>query len=218
MVRLLKANLEARDFSVFTALDGGNAIRAVEMYQPDVIILDIMLPVVDGREVCTRIREWYKGPIIILSALARTIDKTQCLDLGADDYVTKPFAVEELLARTRAVLRRAKLESAATSPTFKCGNLVINFAQRSVALGGSELSLTQTEFLLLQELVLNADRVLTHSQLLNKIWGMEYTEDKEYLRDYISHLRAKLDADAKKEWSIVTVKGVGYMFKNAVPV
>ena len=212
--KFLRANLEARDYEVLTAVDGAEALQAIEMELPDLVILDIMMPKVDGFEVCRQLREWSQIPIIMLSARGDESDKVKCLDLGADDYITKPFGASELIARVRAVLRRR--EAAATVPTqpsFTSGYLEINFAARQVTVANREVKLTPTEYNLLQELVLNANKVLTHSMLLKKIWGQEYGGEKEYLRVFIGRLRKGLEPDPENPRYIITIPGVGYQFK-----
>lgn len=216
MLRLLKTNLEARGYVVFIASDGVEALNAIEMSAPDLVILDILMPKMDGREVCRRIREWSKAPIIMLSALGKTIDKTQCLDLGADDYITKPFAVEELLARIRSVMRRTESADGILTPScFASGELSVDFVSRVVTLTNKEVGLTPIAYALLRELVLNADKTVTHAQLLGSVWGPEYVSEKEYLREYISHLRAKLESDPTHPKYIITVSGVGYKFRSS---
>ena len=214
-VKLLRASLEARGYEVLVAMDGTEAIRIVEMEIPDLIILDIMMPKVDGFEVCRRIREWSQIPIIMLSVLGNESDKVKCLELGADDYMTKPFGIGELVARIKAVLRRAQAIGAIpTQPSFTAGNIQINFAKRQVTVGSNEVKLTPTEYALLQELVLNAGKVLTHAHLLNKVWGFEYGEEKEYLHVFIRRLRVKLEPDPRNPRYITTVPGVGYQFED----
>jgi len=214
-VKLLRASLEARGYEVLVAMDGTEAIRIVEMEIPDLIILDIMMPKVDGFEVCRRIREWSQIPIIMLSVLGNESDKVKCLELGADDYMTKPFGIGELVARIKAVLRRAQAIGAIpTQPSFTAGNIQINFAKRQVTVGSNEVKLTPTEYALLQELVMNAGKVLTHAHLLNKVWGFEYGEEKEYLHVFIRRLRVKLEPDPRNPRYITTVPGVGYQFED----
>ena len=177
------------------------------------VILDIMMPKVDGVEVCRRIREWSRVPIIMLSAMGDEKGKVNCLELGADDYLTKPFGMAELIARLKTALRHADTSKLAPMPsTFSCGDLEINFAGRRVTVNGTEVKLTPTEYSLLQHMVANVDRVLTHSMLLQKVWGEEYYSEKEYLRVFIGRLRKKIEANPEKPKYIVTVPGVGYHF------
>jgi two-component system KDP operon response regulator KdpE len=185
------------------------------MELPDLVILDIVMPKMDGFEVCRRLREWTQVPIIMLSAKGDESDKVKCLDLGADDYITKPFGKDELIARVRAVLRRAEAAATtSTKPSFACGDVRVNFASRQVTVAGNEVKLTPTEYTLLQELVLNASKVLTHTHLLNKVWGPEYRDEREYLHVFVRRLRSKLETDPTKPRYILTVPGVGYQFKD----
>jgi len=216
IIKFLRAILEARGYEVSAAMDGADAIHIFEMEQPDLLLLDIMMPRMDGFEVCRRLREWSQTPIIMLSANGDASDKVKCLDLGADDYVTKPFGAEELFARLRAVFRRTA--GSATIPTqssFSSGDLNINFAQRQVTVAGNEVKLTPTEYCLLQEFVLNTGKVLTHTHLLGKVWGPEYREERDYVHVFVRRLRAKLEPDPANPKRIVNVPGVGYQFKNA---
>ncbi len=215
IIKFLRVNLEAKGYKVLAAMDGAEALQTFEMELPDLVILDIMMPKMDGFEVCRRLREWSQVPIIMLSARGDENDKVKCLDLGADDYITKPFGASELIARVRAVLRRT--EAAATVPTqhsFTSGDLQISFAQRRVTVAGKEVKLTPTEYSLLQEFALNAGKVLTHTHLLNKVWGPEYREDTQYLHVFVRRLRAKLEPDPTNPKYITTVSGVGYQFKD----
>ncbi len=215
IIKFLRANLEAEGFEVLTAIDGVQALQTFEMELPDLVILDIMMPKIDGFEVCRRIREWSQIPVIMLSARGDVHDKVKCLDLGADDYITKPFGKGELTARVRAVLRRTRSVIAVPAqPSFNHGDLEINFVKRQVTVAGKEVKLTPTEYNLLRELILNAGKVLTHTHLLNKVWGPEYREDTQYLHVFIRRLRAKLEPDPTNPRYIVTVPGVGYQFKG----
>jgi len=217
IVKLLRASLEAKGFEVLAATDGAEALQLIEGELPDVVILGILLPSIDGLEVCRRLREWSQIPIIMLSAKGTAEEKVKCLDLGADDYITKPFDVSELIARIRAVLRRTRMiDTAPTQPYFISDDLKINFVERRATLAGKEVKLTPTEYSLLQELVLNTGRILTHVYLLNKIWGPEYRREAEYLRVFISRLRKKLESDSRDPKYILTVPGVGYTFKSTV--
>ncbi len=215
IIKFLRANLESKGYEILAAMDGAEALQVFEMELPDLVILDIMMPKMDGFEVSRRLREWSQTPIIMLSARGDESDKVKCLDIGADDYITKPFGASELIARVRAVLRRT--EAAATVPTqssFISGDLQISFAQRRVTIAGKEVKLTPTEYSLLQEFVLNAGKVLTHTHLLNKVWGSEYREDTQYLHVFVRRLRAKLEPDPANPRYIITVPGVGYQFKD----
>ncbi len=214
ILKLLRANLQAKGFDVLSAMDGAAAIRTVESELPDLLLLDIMMPKMDGFEVCQQLREWSQIPIIILSAQGDEEDKVKCLELGADDYVTKPFGAGELIARVTAVLRRVDTARAVPArSSCTCGNIQINFAQRRVTLAGSEVRLTPTEYSLLKELALNAGKVLTSAELLNRVWGSEYGQERQYLHVFIGHLRAKLEPDPTSPRYINTVPGVGYKFQ-----
>ncbi len=215
IIKFLRANLEANGYEMLAAMDGAEALQTFEMELPDLVILDIMMPKVDGFEVCRRLREWSQIPIIMLSARGDASDKVKCLDLGADDYITKPFRAGELIARVRAVLRRTETAiNIPPQPFFASGNLEISFAQRKVTIAGKEVKLTPTEYNLLQELAINMGKVLTHAHLLNKVWGPEYRDEREYLHVFVRRLRAKLEPDMTNPRYIVTVPGVGYQFKE----
>ena len=214
IIKFLRANLKAWGYEVLAAMDGAEALQALEMELPDLVILDIMMPKMDGFEVCRRLREWSQLPVIMLSARGDIEDKVKCLNLGADDYITKPFGVGELIARVKAVSRRTEAAAAIPDqPTFTSGDLKINFAQRLVTVAGKEVKLTPTEYRLLQEFVLNAGKVLTHKYLLNKVWGPDYQEEKEYLHVFIHRLRAKLERDPTDPRHIMSMPGMGYQFK-----
>ncbi|MFH0769278.1 MAG: response regulator transcription factor [Chloroflexota bacterium] len=215
IIKFLRANLVDKGYEVFTAMNGVEALRAIEMELPDLVILDIMMPKMDGFEVCRRLREWSQVPIIMLSARGNEEDKVKCLGLGADDYITKPFGAGELIARVKAVLRRTETAGSVSSqPSFTSGDLSINFAKRQVTIAGKEVRLTPTEYNLLQELVLNAGKVLTHTYLLNKVWGPEYRDEREYLHVFVRRLRAKLEPTPTNPVYIMSVSGVGYQFKG----
>jgi two-component system KDP operon response regulator KdpE len=216
IIKLLRANLNAEGFEVLTAMDGAQAMQMIEKEAPDLVILDIMMPEMNGFEVCRHVREWSQVPIIMLSAKGSEDDKVKCLDTGADDYITKPFGINELVARIRAVFRRVdSILTQPAQPAFRADGLEINFSERKVTVAGRELKLTPTEYRLLQELVLNVDKVLTHSMLLGKVWGPEYAEEKEYLHVFIGRLRKELEPHPESPKYIVTVPGVGYRFTTA---
>lgn len=211
--RLLYANFKARGYEVSNALKGEVALKMLESEFFDLVILDIMMPGIDGLEVCRRIREWSKIPIIMLSAKEDEKDKVKCLELGADDYVTKPFGIDELLARVKTALRHAgRAPSEPDKPVLAFGEIEINIAGRRVTRNGKDVRLTPIEFSLLQELASNANKVLTHKLLLYKVWGEEYSEEREYLRVYINRLREKLADGSRESKYIVTVPSVGYQF------
>jgi len=207
-------NLRARGFEVLEASNGLEAVALWERENPHLLILDVMMPRMDGLEVCRRVREHSAVPIIVLTALDSESDKVSALDLGADDYLTKPFGVEELLARVRAVLRRTQWE--AMPPTVsgikQFGDLEVDLTGHIVRLRGEEVRLSPIEFALLEQLITNAGKVLTHRILLQRIWGPEYGGEAEYLRVYINRLRHKLEPDPANPRYILTEPGVGYRF------
>jgi two-component system KDP operon response regulator KdpE len=169
----------------------------------------------DGFEVCRRLREWSQIPIIMLSARGDEKDKVHCLDLGADDYIVKPFGTSELISRLSAVLRRtASADATPVKSSITIDDLSINFTKRQITSAGAEIKLTPTEYALLRELALNSGKVLTHTHLLNKVWGSEYRDEREYLHVFIRRLRAKLEPDPDNPVFILTVSGVGYQFKD----
>jgi two-component system KDP operon response regulator KdpE len=177
-----------------------------------------MMPKVDGVEVCRRVREWSDIPIIILSARGDEGDKVKCLELGADDYLTKPFGIAELMARIKTAFRhRGDPTVAPAQSSFSCDGLEINFAKRRVTVDGKEITLTPTEFALLQHLAVNSDKVLTHNMLLQSVWGNEYSSEKEYLRVFVGRLRRKLEPDPKNPKYIQTIPGVGYHISSTAP-
>ncbi len=211
ILRLLSTNLKARGYEIYTAVDGEESLEAVQKNFIDLIILDLMMPKIDGVEVCRRIREWSDVPIIILSARGDEGDKVKCLELGADDYLTKPFGIAELMARIKTAFRhRGDPTVSPAQSTFVCDGMEINFAKRRVTVDGKEITLTPTEYALLQHLAVNSDKVLTHSMLLKSVWGNEYSSEKEYLRVFVGRLRRKLEPDPKNPKYIQTIPGVGY--------
>ena len=213
LVRLAQELLLATGFTVVTASDGQAAIKTAALEQPDLILLDIMLPGnMDGYQVAERIRQFSNVPIIMLTARDQEQDLLQGFDMGADDYVTKPFNAKELLARIRAVLKRTQAAATATGEAeIICGSLHIDLARYRVTIAQKTVSLTKTEFSLLRELALHKNQVMLHSQLLSAVWGSEYRDDVDYLRAYIRYLRRKLEPDPAKPQYIVTHTGVGYM-------
>ncbi len=209
----ISRNLRARGFDVLEASNGLEALAVWEREEPHLLILDIMMPRMDGLEVCRRVREHSTVPIIVLTALDAESDKVTALDLGADDYLTKPFGVEELLARVRAVLRRAQPDAMPhATGTKRFGDIEIDLAGHIVRLRGAEVRLSPTEFALLQLLVTNAGKVLTHRVLLQSVWGPEYGGEAEYLRVYMNRLRHKLEPDPATPRYFLTEPGVGYRF------
>ena len=212
VVQLVRKVLEAVGYQVIAAASGAPAIEMVALEQPDLVLLDILLPhELDGYEVCRRIREFSEVPVIMLTAKALESDVLHGFDVGADDYLTKPFSAKELVARVKAVLRRANRPEEMVTATLTCGELEINFARRAVKVRGEKVSLTRTEYALLRQLALNANRVMLHQDLLTTVWGPEYRNDIDYLRAYIRYLRQKLEENPHEPRYILTTPGVGYM-------
>lgn len=208
--RYLRAALTAQGLTVYEAADGQEALNAVLAHRPDLIILDLGLPDIDGIEVTRRLREWSQTPIIILSVREAEQDKIAALDAGADDYLTKPFGTGELMARMRVVMRRQI--NSANEPVFTTSGLTLDFSHRLVTVNEKEIQLTPTEYDILRLLVTHAGKVLTHRQLLRQIWGEGY-DDMHILRVNISNLRAKLEPDPARPAYIQTEAGVGYRLK-----
>jgi two-component system KDP operon response regulator KdpE len=212
IVRALRTGLKARGYDVLSATDGRTALDLVAAESPDVIILDLAMSPMDGLEVCRRVRQWSAAPIIVLSVRESEQDKVMALDLGADDYLVKPFGMDELLARIRVALRHAEQKGGLTPAVFERGPLRIDFAAHTVRAQQRDVKLTPTEFELLKVLAENAGKVLTHRFLLQKVWGPEYGEEAEYLRVYIGQLRKKLEEDPARPQIILTEPGIGYRF------
>ncbi len=208
--RFLKASLGSQ-FVIFEATTGEEALTAAAANRPDVIILDLGLPDMDGVEVTRRLREWTQIPIIVVSVREQEKDKIAALDAGADDYLTKPFSVGELMARLRSALRRSA--QAETDPVFKTGNLVVDLNQREVLVNGQLVSLTPTEYDLLRTFVKHAGKVLTHDQLLRAVWGTAYESETHMLQVNISNLRRKIEPDPVRPSYLITEPGVGYRLK-----
>ncbi|MBE3040082.1 MAG: response regulator transcription factor [Chloroflexi bacterium] len=208
--RFLKASLGSQ-FVIFEATTGEEALTAAAANRPDVIILDLGLPDMDGVEVTRRLREWTQIPIIVVSVREQEKDKIAALDAGADDYLTKPFSVGELMARLRSALRRSA--QAETDPVFKTGNLVVDLNQREVLVNGQPISLTPTEYDLLRTFVKHAGKVLTHDQLLRAVWGTAYESETHMLQVNISNLRRKIEPDPVRPSYLITEPGVGYRLK-----
>ncbi|MBE0480390.1 MAG: response regulator transcription factor [Dehalococcoidia bacterium] len=207
----IRANLEARGYIVHLAQDGVEACEAAERFLPDVIILDVNMPGMDGIEACRRIREWADMPIIILSVRGDESDKVKALDEGADDYITKPFGIEELLARIRVALRHSS-GTAGAAPTLTAGDLEVDRVHRIATLRGDLLKLTRTEYELLVYLMSNGDKVLTHRDILHNVWGPDYGDEREYVRVFIGQLRRKIEDDPSNPRYILTESRIGYRF------
>jgi two-component system KDP operon response regulator KdpE len=206
--RLLNVALHAHGYEVTAVGLGQEGLAKAACWRPDLVVLDLGLPDIDGLEVIRRLREWSAVPIIVLSVRERESEKIAALDAGADDYVTKPFGLGELLARMRAALRRAA--GSRDEPLVRTGGLTVDLAHRTVMVDGREVKLTPTEYEILKHLAMNAGRVLTHRQLLRAIWGPGYEEETHYLRVYVSQLRRKVEPDPARPRYIVTESGVGY--------
>lgn len=209
--KFLRTVLTAHGYQVFEAEDGAQAISGVTAFHPDLMVLDLGLPDVDGVQVTSVVRTWSQVPILILSVRGSEADKVAALDAGADDYLTKPFGSGELLARLRSALRRAA--HSMTEPVFVNGALKVDLSKRRVTLDDRELALTPTEYDLLKTLLLQADKVLTHQQLLRAVWGMGYEGELHMLRVNISNLRRKIEPDPTRPQYIITEPGVGYRLR-----
>jgi two-component system, OmpR family, KDP operon response regulator KdpE len=211
ILRALKINLTARKYEVSTAADGASGLAAMARERPDVLILDLGLPDMDGTEVIRGVRGWTSTPIIVLSAAGQESRKVAALDAGADDYVTKPFGMDELLARLRAAVRRAS--PAPDEPVISTGEFTVDLADKRVIRGGTDVRLTPTEWQLLEVLVRNASRLVTQRQLLQEVWGPGYQNEAHYLRVYMASLRRKLEPDPSAPRYLLTEPGIGYRFK-----
>ena len=208
----IRANLQARGYDVYLAQDGIEALEVAARVLPDVIVLDVGMPGMDGIEVCRKIREWADTPIIILSVKEDEKIKVRALDEGADDYITKPFSLEELLARVRVALRHAAGVPVAARIVFTAGDLEVDMTKRVVHLRGELVKLTRTEYELLAYLVNNIGKVLSHNEILQNVWGPEYGGESEYVRVFIGQLRRKIEDDPSNPRFIVTVPRIGYRF------
>lgn len=209
----VRRNLEVRNFEALTAANGLEALAHFQNEQIDLVIIDLMMPHMNGLETIRRIRERSLVPIIVLSALGEEADKVQALDLGADDYLTKPFGVDELLARIKAVLRRShQVATALDGQRLVRGELVADMERHRVTLRGEPLELTPTEFELLVYLMAQAGKVLSHRDILQQVWGPEYGQELEYLRVYIGRLRHKIEEDPAQPRYLRTERGIGYYF------
>ncbi len=217
LLPLIEYTFAREGYEVLTACDGKEALREFFAHKPDLVILDIMMPRMDGWETCRRIREVSDAPIVMLTARGQDEDIVRGLEYGADDYLTKPFSIKVLLAHARAVLRRAALPPVeyAEPTTYADDFLTIDLKERRVTVGGEPVKLTPTEYRLLAYLVQNAGQVLTFTQILQNVWGWEYQDDLDYVRVYVWHLRQKLEQDPKNPRYIQTELGVGYRFEKA---
>jgi two-component system KDP operon response regulator KdpE len=212
IVRGLKIILRSAGYAVEAAETTAEALASLAARVPDAVVLDLVLPDGEGVEVCREVRRWSSVPILVLSAVGDEREKVRALDAGADDYVTKPFGTDELLARLRAVMRRAVTD--AGSPTISVGALAIDLADRAVKRDGASIHMTPIEFDLLAALARHRGRLVTHRQLLREVWGPEYGEETHYLRVHVAHIRAKLEADPSRPSYLITEPGVGYRFRD----
>ncbi|HEX75649.1 MAG TPA: response regulator transcription factor [Dehalococcoidia bacterium] len=216
ILRMMQHVLELEGYRVVTASNGESALDVFAEESPDLVLLDIKMPGMDGYTACQRIREFSQVPIIMVTAKGDEVEKVQGLDAGADDYVTKPFSTKELAARVRAVLRRTVLWDESPEPAFHSHDLIIDFAHRSVMLDSQKVNLTATEYRLLSYMARNSDRVVIPDQILEKVWGEEYLGETHLLQVNIARLRRKLSDDAKNPRYILTRPGIGYtMVKQA---
>ncbi len=216
MVKVISWSLTLQEpsWEVLSAYEGERALDLVAEESPDVVLLDAAMPEMDGFQVLRELRRFSDVPVVMVTIRDSELDKVQGLELGADDYITKPFGHLELVARVRAVLRRAQNWPLAHEEPFLCGDLRVDFTQREVTMAGRRVPLTNTEYKLLYHLVRNAGRVLSHEMLLARVWGREYTDEIDYLRVYIGRLRAKLEPDPQDPKYILTEHGVGYRFRR----
>lgn len=214
MRRFLRASLESQDFEVVEAGSAREAMVAATSYNPEVVLLDLGLPDGDGLDLTRRIREWSKAPIIVISARGREADKVEALDSGADDYLTKPFGVGELLARIRVALRHAREAGGAPEPVLEIGPLRVDLARRVVSVDGKDVHLTPIEYRLLSYLARNAGRVLTHRQILKEVWGPGHAEENHYIRVYMAQLRRKVEVEPARPRLLLTEPGVGYRLQD----
>ncbi len=213
IVRGLKIILRGAGYAVEAAETKAEALAALGARPPDALVLDLVLPDGQGVEVCEEVRRWSRLPIVVLSAVGDEREKVRALDAGADDYMTKPFGPDELLARLRAVLRRSA--ELGGSPRLEVGDLVVDLADRRVSRAGHEVHLTPIEFDLVRVLVQHRERLVTHRQLLHEVWGPEYGEETHYLRVHIAHIRAKLERDPSRPRLLVTEPGIGYRLRES---
>jgi len=214
ILRALQRSLTAHGFEVFTSSSGEDALEAIIQHRPDLMLLDLGLPGISGLEVTKRVREQSSLPIIVLSVKDAERDKVQALDMGADDYVPKPFGVDEVLARIRVALRHAAQVQSGTEPSFIAGPLKVDFAQRLVRVNGQEVKLTPTEYDLLKALIKNRGKIMTRHMLLSQVWGTGYGSESHYLHVYIGQLRRKIEPDPAHPRFILTISGVGYRFSS----
>jgi two-component system KDP operon response regulator KdpE len=213
ILRALQTNLRGAGYEVATAATGEQALSTAAMRPPDAVILDLVLPDTSGVEVCRELRSWSSAPILVLSVVGEATEKVAALDAGADDYVQKPFGIEELLARLRALLRRA---TPSGEPVLEVGELIIDLEKRLVTVDGRRVQLTPNEFELLRVLAQNEGKLMTHPAILREVWGPAYSTESHYLHVYISQLRRKLEDDPARPRYLLTEAGAGYRLVNPV--
>jgi two-component system KDP operon response regulator KdpE len=215
ILRALQTNLRGAGYEVGTAATGEDALAAAAIRPPEAVILDLVLPDMRGTAVCRELRKWSAAPILVLSAVGDEHEKVAALDAGADDYVTKPFGMDELLARLRAALRRA---SPSTEPVLEIGDLVVDLEKRAVTMGGRPVSLTPNEFALLRYFAQNEGKLLTHPMILREVWGPRYDTESHYLHVYVSQLRRKIEPDPTRPRYLLTEAGAGYRLVSPLTV
>ncbi|MGI5505285.1 response regulator [Lentzea sp. CA-135723] len=213
ILRALRINLSARGYEVLTAYDGATALRLAADGKPDVVVLDLGLPDMDGTDVIAGLRGWTTLPIIVLSARTDSTDKVDALDAGADDYVTKPFGMDELLARLRAAVRRSAVTGPEDEPVVQTASFTVDLAAKRVLKDGAEVHLTPTEWGLLEVLARNAGKLVAQKQLLREVWGPAYDKETHYLRVYLAQLRRKLEPEPARPRHLLTEPGMGYRFE-----
>ncbi|GAB0108234.1 response regulator [Nocardia sp. JMUB6875] len=214
ILRALRINLSVRGYEVTTAANGGAALRAAAEKHPDVIILDLGLPDMDGIEVLAGLRGWSTAPVIVLSARTDSSDKVEALDAGADDYVTKPFGMDELLARLRAAARRSANTADTAEPVIETASFTVDLAAKKVIRHGHDVHLTPTEWGVLEMLVRNQGKLVGRRELLREVWGPSYATETHYLRVYLAQLRRKLEDDPSQPKHLLTEAGMGYRFQS----
>ena len=213
ILRALRINLAARGYEVTTAVDGASALRAAAERQPEVVVLDLGLPDMDGTEVLAGIRGWSKVPVIVLSARTDSADKVDALDAGADDYITKPFGMDELLARLRAAVRRGAAATESDQPVVETASFTVDLAAKTVVRDGTEVHLTPTEWGMLEVLVRHRGKLVGQKALLQEVWGPAYATETHYLRVYLAQLRRKLEPEPARPRHLLTEAGMGYRFQ-----
>ena len=214
ILRALRINLSVRGYEVFTAASGGEALRTAADHRPDVIVLDLGLPDMSGIEVLGGLRGWLTAPVIVLSARTDSSDKVEALDAGADDYVTKPFGMDEFLARLRAAVRRGAAASDTDEPVIETSSFTVDLAAKKVTKNGTEVHLTPTEWGMLEMLVRNRGKLVGREELLKEVWGPAYAKETHYLRVYLAQLRRKLEDDPSRPVHLLTEAGMGYRFQQ----